>query len=542
MARHFLYLTNTRAVSITARGGRLVSRREFAVSDSGIADFERHVRGESDVPMHLITDVAEEDLRLDTIPHLGGRDREAVIARKLQQVFRGTPYRYAHLQGREVDGRRDDRVLYTAVINPEVLQPWMDVLERIQVPLAGIHSAAMISAGLLSGLGLSFPHMLLVTLTPGGALRQTYFRGNDIRFSRLTPVDLEEGQTLGSMLAEETARTWQYLDSLRNFSVDDRLEVCVLAHARDRPAIEPALRDFAQMQYRLLDIEQVAAKIGLKPPPLSSSAEEILVHVFLKKAAPNHFATPEQRRYATLRSARLAINQVSAVVLVAGLVWGGFALARAFESDKADLGLSRQLQAVNREYDEITRSLPTAEVGGTAMRDAVAFYNGSLKGFPSVLDFVVPLSKVLGAHPRVRLLQFAWITSGDAKAEPAFTSSTLPNPPPVRTAIGARAPEPAAAGAPPGGTGDTFSPGRYQVALVEATVRVEGNDFRGALAEVERLATDLGNIEGVRVSVLESPLDTRPLRTIQGRLGEAPPQATEARFVLRLVRERLAAS
>ena len=176
------------------------------------------------------------------------------------------------------------------------------------MPLAGIHSAAVFSGNLLAELDLVFPHALLVTFTPGEAVRQTYFRDREIRFSRLTPIDLEEGQTLGAMLAEETTRTWQYLDSLRHFGHDDRLEVCVLVHPKDRPAIEPALRDFAQIQYRLLDIEQVAAKLGLKPPPLGSSAEEVLVHLFLRRPVPNHFASPELRRDATRRRARLLLE------------------------------------------------------------------------------------------------------------------------------------------------------------------------------------------------------------------------------------------
>ena len=39
-----------------------------------------------------------------------------------------------------------------------------------------------------------FPHALLVTFTPGEAMRQTYFKKNEIKFSRLTPLDLEPGQ------------------------------------------------------------------------------------------------------------------------------------------------------------------------------------------------------------------------------------------------------------------------------------------------------------------------------------------------------------
>src|SRR5258708_7324187 len=272
--RHFLYLTNTRMVSIMTSGKRIVARREFAVSGAGAAEFERHLGGMLDVPTHLFTDLSEEDFRLDTIPHVGAGDRDALLGRKLAQIFRNTQYRHALLQGRETDGRRDDRVMYTAITNPEVLRPWIEALERLKVPIEGIHSSAAFSEVLLDELDLHFAHTLLVTFTPGHAMRQTYFRNREIKFSRLTPIDLEEGQSLGAMIAEETTRTWQYLDSLRNFTESDRLEVCVLVHPHDRPAVQPALRDFAQIQYRILDMDQVAANLGLKPPPLGSTAEE----------------------------------------------------------------------------------------------------------------------------------------------------------------------------------------------------------------------------------------------------------------------------
>jgi hypothetical protein len=194
--RHFLYLTNTRLVSMTTQGKRIVARREFAVTGTGVAEFENHVSAIEEMPTHLFVDIADEDFRLDTVPHVGGRDREALVARKLAQIFRNTPYRHAQMQGREAEGRRDDRVLYTAITNPEALRPWVEVLDRQSVPLMGIYSAAVFSAVVLEELDLDYPHTLLVTFTPGEAMRQTYFKGNEIKFSRLTPVDLSEGQGL----------------------------------------------------------------------------------------------------------------------------------------------------------------------------------------------------------------------------------------------------------------------------------------------------------------------------------------------------------
>jgi len=535
--QHFLYLTNTRAVSFLTSGKRIAGRREFTVTGAGLAEFERHAATLPGVPMHVFTDLSEEDFRLDTIPHVGAGDRDALLARKLAQIFRNTPYRHALTQGRETEGRRDDRVMYTAVTNPELLRPWLEAAERLEIPLEGIHSAAVFSEVLLDELDLFFPHTLLVTFTPGSGMRQTYFRSREIKFSRLTPIDLEHGQTLGAMVAEETTRTWQYLDSLRNFAESDRLEVCVLVHPNDFPAVKPALRDFAQIQYRILDMDQVAANLGLKPPPLASTAEEVMVHLALMRKAQNHFAPPELRRHAVLRRARILLAQVSVAVVAASLVVGAWNVARVLKSSEEDQRVAQQIAALNRDAEEIKRATPSYGVGGATMRDAVAFYNVSMRGFPTMAEFVAPLSQALRAHPDVRLTQIAWQATDDAKTTPRMQAMAARNAPPVRAL--ARGPEP---GQQPQGGEEAASPafagGRFEVALVEATVRVGSNDFRGAQAEAERFAADISRIGGFQADVVESPLDVRPVLTLQARHPEREPAFMEPRFVLKLVRER----
>ncbi len=532
-ARHLLYLTNEYLVSLVARGGRIVGRNVHPATDAGRADFERHLGELRTVPTHVIADLAEEDFRVDTIPHLGGRDRQAVLARKLSQLFRNTAYRHALPQGRETEGRRDDRVVYTAITNGEVLRPWVELLERLEVPVEGIHSAPVFSGRLLTELGLVFPHTLLVSFAPGEALRQTYFRGGEIKFSRITPVALEEGETLGGFVAGEVGRTWQYLDSLRYFAPADRLEVCVLVHPKDRPAVEPVLRDYDQIQFRLLDIEQTATQLGLKPPPVSSSAEQVLAHLFLRRRGENHYASPELRRFATLRNTRIAITAAAGAILAAGLGWGAWNLSFALQSRELDLATSRRIQAAERELDEISRSHPAQEVGGQTMRDTVSFYSGSLRSYPTVGAFLLPVSTVLDRYPSVRLTQIVWQAADDDKSTPALVPTIPREAPPlkafIRKADKGRAPvrsqEPA----------DTpFSTGRVAVAVIEGTVAVEGVAFRQALRTVEALAADIASLPGYRASIVDSPLEVAPGYAIEGRLGNRAPGESHARFSIRV--------
>jgi hypothetical protein len=534
---HYVYITNSRVVSLVSRHGKLVERRELEMTDEGLEQFRTYLAARAKLPVRVFTDLAEEDFRADTIPHVGAGDREVMLARKLGQIYRNAPYRHALLQGRETAGRRDDRVVYAAITSAEVLKPWLDEIERQEVPLAGVHSAALLGARLLEALGLVHPHVLLVHLSPGGALRQTYFRDGELRLTRLTPVDLQEGQTLGALLAEETTRTWQYLDNLRSFAAEDRLEAVLLAHPRDQASIRPALQGFEQLAYHLLDTDQVASKIGLKPAPHTSSAEEILVHLFQKKPVENHFASPEMRRYWTLRNARNAISTGAAGVLLIGLATAGVTLATILHTAEGDERTAREELDINRAYDQLSRSMPHLGVGTETMRDAVTFYGTFIQNFPSITRFLVPLSAALEAHPAVRLNQLAWQATDDPKATPAIVAQPARVPPPVKAiAKGAEV------AARPANAEDSANPpfagGRFEIAVIEAAVNVPTNDFRRALGEVEALAADIRKVPGYQAEIVESPLDTRSTLQLQGRNTEREPGTMEARFVMRVVRER----
>ena len=66
----------------------------------------------------------KKNFRRETIPHVFGPDRLAIIQRRQDRLFRDTPYRHYDIQGREEDARRDDRILLTAITNAGIITPW----------------------------------------------------------------------------------------------------------------------------------------------------------------------------------------------------------------------------------------------------------------------------------------------------------------------------------------------------------------------------------------------------------------------------------
>ena len=111
MAKHFLYLTNDKLIALVWKSGAIVEREVFNSTDGDSPQFAEYLARHREMPTYVVTDLIEEDFRVDTVPHLRGGDQEAILGRKLAQLYRATTYRHAIVQDREAEGRRDDRVL-----------------------------------------------------------------------------------------------------------------------------------------------------------------------------------------------------------------------------------------------------------------------------------------------------------------------------------------------------------------------------------------------------------------------------------------------
>jgi len=546
MAKHFLYLTNDRLISLVWNRGAISSRESFLAAEAASASCVAYIEKYRGLPTYLITDLVEEDFRLDTIPHLRGSDSAAIINRKLGQIYRSSNLRHALIQGREAEGRRDDKVLYHAVTNTDLIKPWLELLEKIEVPLEGVYSSPVLSARLLTSraLDLQFPHTLLVTVVPDFGLRQTYFRDQQIKFSRITPIVYDEGQSVGGLIAAEIGRTWQYLESLRYFAGGETLEVCILVHARDKPVIADAIRKYASLKYRFLDIEEVSKKIGLKKSPSSSHAEQILVHIYAQAGLENHFAEPTVRRFAVFRKARIGLFALTAAMLAVGVAGTAFNLNQASQiSDRVNVreNIARNLQS---EYQTIFNAMRQQKLASDVARDTSAFYNSQIRPQPAAPGAMLSeLSNVFAEFPRVKLLGLTWTIGAEDRGTPSF-SAVPPN--------GTLEVVSDAKSAVPGATGGAQSVGnaaqantdlnpawpsaKLQFAIIDAAITPFDGDFRATLAEVERFSARLNTTPKIKATIESMPLDVRSTATITAtgkRVGTGLP---EARFVLKVVR------
>ena len=409
MQKHFLYLTNDKLVALIWKSGTIVERAVFGSTELAMSDFTHYISRHRTISTYIIADLIEEDFRLDTVPHLRGGDQDAVIGRKLAQLYRASPFRHGIIQGREPEGRRDDKVLYHAVTNPELLKPLLAAIERVEIPLEGIYSSAVLSGKLLDALNSFFQHTLLVTIVPDFGLRQTYFQNKQIKFSRLTPIIFDEGQPAGDLIAAEISRTWQYLDSLRFFAVGETLEVSILLHSQDRQMVADAIRNYPLIQYRFLDINEVATKLKLMPAPVSSHAEEVLTHLYAQERIENHFATPEQRCFALYKRARIGLFALTAGVLAAGAIAASFSL---YEASVISTAIDRRtvtMKPLQSEYRTVINEISKQTAASETVRDASDFFIHYMRPASAAPgDFMRMFSQVFSEFPHIQLLQLVW--------------------------------------------------------------------------------------------------------------------------------------
>ncbi len=546
MSKHFLYLTNDKLVSLVIKGGELVERENFVVADVQTPEFDTHIEKLAAIPTYLVTDLIEEDFRLDTIPHLRGGDLQAVLDRKLGQIYRSTHYRHAIVQGREDEGRRDDRVFLHAVTNADLLKPLISLLERHRVPLEGVYSSAVLSSRFLKELDIAFPHTMLVTIIPDFGLRQTYFKDKQVKFSRLTPIVYDESRSVGELIAAETSRTWQYLDSLRFFAETDSLEVCMLAHERDRAMMQEATRSYPMLRYRFLDINEVAAKLKISPAPTSSHAEEILCHLYSRSKLENHFAAAPDSRFAAYRRARIALFGMTAAILAAGATGAAFNLYHATTITQEIEQRSRREGALQAEYQAVVNSMRTQKMATDTVRDTSTFFNSQIRPSPAAPAIMLTgIAKVLDDFPKVRVNQILWATHNDPTFAPptplgiaAGASNTSGTRQVTSETKAGSAGTPAVA--PVTSPADTVDPplsgNKYHIAVLDAAIQPFDGNIRSALAEIERLVKALQINPELTVNVTRVPVDPGSLASLKV-IDRAAVTATQVGFAIHIARK-----
>lgn len=509
-----LFLGAERFAAYLWHNDQVLEERTFPNDAAGRELFAELLRKNGNAPVCLLTDVVEEDFRFEVVPHIMGRDRTLLLSRKLEQFYRGTPFRHAEIQYRQEEGRRDDMVLFSGLTNPGLITPWLEELLRLGVPLAGIYSVPLISRRLIDDIPSSC--VLLITWQKHSGLRQTYFKDGHLSFSRLTPIASDEG--FREKVLTESTRTHKYLNSLSLLPTEHPLDICILCDHREKQELQAALKNTANVRYVFRDIGQVAQRIGLKTPVQGSDCIPPLLHLLAGRATPNQYGNADHTHFFTLWQMRRSLGVAAALLLAVCAGWSGLNIWQGFEQFQSTQQIKARTESLAAEHNSIAQTFPLTPVPAESMKAAVSTIARLSASSPPPRQFLSGISRALEDFPTIQVNSLSWRAT--------FTPDSVPSP--------------GAEQAPPGkavqaGPAVATVPGTpYQVIFLGGEIVPFNNDYRQALDNVDRFQQALSKA-GMIVTPVALPLDLRPQASFTSDLEERGDRAGRATFTLRIL-------
>ena len=500
------------------KSGRFTERYVFAASDQGISQFVSYLESADPDPVSFLVDVVEEEFREETVPHVVGPDRKALLATRKNRLFRDSTYTYAAVQGRETRGRRDDRVLFSSLIRPDMLADWLSHIARLKIPLTGIYSLPLLTDMLHKALKLDSDSALVVSLHHPGGLRQTFFQEQQLKLSRLAVTqDLDEAR-YPSYILSEVEKLRRYLGSLRLLGRDTPLDVYVISEGQKLEELRRQSTDSITTRHHFVDTNELAAAVGLKGATQPLTADLVFAHLLAKRAPKNHYAPEQETRYFSLKRARTAMLAASVLLLIGTLGWSGYKFIEYVEAKQDTLRVQRETTFYTKLLSDARQNLPPAPAMAHEIKNVVEMADRLKEYRSSPFKVMTALSVTLEGYPELHIDDIEWLATPDANAALGGRSG-----PRVETLADTSGLTPAEIGE------------QYHIAHVSGHLAPFQGDYRAALATVNSFSDLLSRQESVtRVDPLALPFDTSSQQRLLGSAG-ADVRTGEAKFKLRVV-------
>jgi hypothetical protein len=497
----------------------IVSSYLFDINEEGREYFNRYLDETVNSPFYILVDVFEEEFRRETIPHVFGPDRQALLSRKLGRLFRDTPYTHSIMQGREEGGRRDDKLLLTAVTNPSLIKPWVQMLSEHKTPIAGVYSVPLLVSSLLKARPEATKHTLLVSLQSISGLRQTFIQEGELRISRLVQMPRYGTTPYAPYIADEIEKIQRYVNSLRIIPEDEPLDIVFLLTGDLLKESKELYEDNELVKYHLIDINELAEQAKLNTRVKTPFSDQLFVSHLLRKAPSNQYAEPSERRYFSMRNMRFSMLAVSLLLMLASVFWSGYNLVSGLSYKQQSTAAELRRQFYSTRYDMARARLPETPVEPLDLQHAVELSESLNKYKTSPLQMLQVLSRGLNKYSTIKLDNIDWVTTIDPNVNVGGSTQSNSG---AQNNIGFSNVNTAE-------TGYLF----YHVSFIEGHLDPFDGDFRQAIESINKFAEELRKQKSAYdVSIITLPLDVSSSTNMQGNTQS---QARTAGFSLRLV-------
>lgn len=498
--KRIFYITANELALFLCHKGVVRELARYQSNDEGVSEFSEYLARHPDDASAILVDVIEEEYRMETIPHVRGGDRNHLLERKLSKLFRRAPFSTAQIQGRESDGRRDDRVMCAALTNPDMVELWLAEVRTHKVPLSGVYSISMVTEKLLKKLRIKHDNILVMSLQQDNLLRQSFIADSKLKISRLSPLSLSDDSGYVTNIQNEVERNHRYINRLRLLPFNEPMDVCLFSSRENMARYNEALQDSRLIRFHTIDINEAARNLGLKQTLREGQCEWLYAHLLSLVAPPMNYASRDERRYFRMFQMRRGAIAASVMLALSGLLYCGGAVLDGWHIKEEAEDTAARVAQVERRHADVLASLPPTRFSPKVIRETVEI-NDRLSGNRYHPQFMMALlGKTLSRFPNIHLDEIRWkIIKPEEQGQDVDLELDE--------------------------EGNVIEPVHderrvMQMVTIKARLEPQIKKYQSAFNKIEQLISELKRHKDlVKVNAVSLPLNVDPTSTLQGESG-----------------------
>ncbi len=499
-----LLLLSDSQLTVYAYSSHLISlQKVYDLSEpESLAGFSNWLQQDQSGSLSLLLDVSCEDYYEEPLPHVRGRDRALLLARKVAKFFPEEGFTHSAFSSRLTTGRRDDVYFISGIADSSLLDPVINILADNDVAIRGVYSLPQLAAELIKP--VEHREKLLVVSCDKDVshegrytFRQTFVVNEKLYFSRKTSVATGDGPEMAESVRKEIERTWQYLNNRRVLEVDNRMQVLMVLPNQVAAGLK-AEPEASQCQYIYADVEELASQHAYTSDGADLTSGSLAVYLLARSGGRKSHYQPQRLGFIKRhQQVRQLLNVACVFIAVLATVFTSLNIWQGVEIKNANDAL---LMKSNSLATELRSQVDGFQYSGPApqkMQDRVDLSERILErsALPGFVFTVI--SDSFSGFDDLALTNLEWRNSGYEQADRSARRRNKNKP-----------------------VNNTTVKSQVVVSLVGELAGFDG-DFRHSIERIQALITRLeADYRVVGVTTKRLPLDIDPSLKVSRSLSD----------------------